>query len=349
MIRFPAEWERQTAVLIAWPHKSGDFADNLADVENTYRIIAETISRYEGLIIVCRDLEHQAHIRKQLSAAEQAALIYIHAPVNDIWVRDTAPLSIETEDGYQLINFQFNGWGNKYPHQYDNALNELLDEQGLFGKTPLQNFTMVLEGGSVESDGLGALMTTRDCLLNPNRNPELSGDEIAARLEQALGAEHILWINQEHLEGDDTDAHIDTLARFCSPTSIAYSSCENEDDKHYPALKNMEAQLRRFKTPAGESYALTPLPLPAPLFDSDGQRLPANYANFLIINGAVLVPNYNDPMDAIATNLLAACFPDREIIAVPCRPLVHQYGSLHCMTMQLPAEIDIVYPGSKVL
>lgn len=345
MIRFPAEWETQSAVLIAWPHPRGDFGDRLAEVENTYRIIAETVSRYEPLVIVCRDGMHQAHIRHLLKAADKSALIFAQAPVNDIWVRDTAPLCIETEDGYRLVNFQFNGWGNKYPHQHDNALNERLAEQGLFGNTPLQNFTMVLEGGSVESDGQGTLMTTRQCLLNPNRNPELSEGEIAARLQQALGVEHILWVDQEHLDGDDTDAHIDTLARFCSPSSIAYCSCDDEEDKHYTALKNMEAQLQRFKRPDGSTYRLTPLPLPAAFFDEQGQRLPANYANFLIINGAVLVPNYNDPMDAIAMSRLASCFPHREIIAIPCRPLVHQYGSLHCMTMQFPATVNFKQPN----
>jgi agmatine/peptidylarginine deiminase len=344
MIRFPSEWEPQSAILIAWPHKSGDFRERLADVENTYRIIAETVSRHETLAVVCRDGAHQDHIRRLISAADQAAIIFVRTPVDDIWVRDTAPLSIETEDGYELINFQFNGWGNKYPHRNDNALNECLHEQGLFGKTPLQNFTMVLEGGSIESDGQGTLMTTRQCLLNPNRNPELSADEIAGRLEQALGVERILWVSQEHLEGDDTDAHIDTLARFCSPASIAYCSCDDEDDRHYAALKNMEAQLRNFKTSGGEAYELTPLPLPAPIFDAEGQRLPANYANFLIVNGAVLVPTYNDPMDAIATSRLAACFPDREIIAIPCRPLVQQYGSLHCMTMQFPKAVTVTQP-----
>lgn len=345
MIRFAAEWEPQSAVLIAWPHHSGDFVGNLADVEDSYRVIAETISRYQTVVIVCQDNEHQRHIEQQLQAAKQEAVIFAHAPVNDIWVRDTAPLSIETEDGYSLINFQFNAWGNKYAYQDDNALSERLYEQGLFGKTPFQNFNMVLEGGSVESDGMGAVMTTRQCLLNPNRNPELSADEIAARLQQALGAERILWVNQEHLAGDDTDAHIDTLARFCSPDSIAYCSSVDEEDKHYAALKNMEAQLQSFRTHDGKPYRLTALPLPAPVFDEDGKRLPANYANFLIINGAVLVPNYNDPMDAIAMSRLAACFPDREVIAIPCRPLVHQYGSLHCMSMQFPAEIDIMQPN----
>ncbi|MGR8933752.1 MAG: agmatine deiminase family protein [Gammaproteobacteria bacterium] len=344
MIRFPAEWEIQSAVLIAWPHPRGDFGHQLAEVENTYRIIAETVSRHETLIIVCRDALHQAHIRHLLKAADKAAIIFAHAPVNDIWVRDTAPLSIETENSYRLVDFQFNGWGNKYPHQDDNALNACLAGQGLFGKTPLQNFTMVLEGGSVESDGRGTLMTTQQCLLNSNRNPELSADEIAARLQQALGAKHILWISQEHLDGDDTDAHIDTLARFCTATTIAYCSCEDDNDKHYAALKNMEAQLQSFRTPDGTPYQLTPLPLPAPVYDEVGQRLPANYANFLIINDAVLVPNYNDPMDAIAMNRLASCFPNREIIAIPCRPLVHQFGSLHCMTMQFPAAVDFAQP-----
>jgi agmatine/peptidylarginine deiminase len=184
---------------------------------------------------------------------------------------------------------------------------------------------------------IGTLITTRQCLLNPNRNAGLSQQDIEQRLDKYFGARRVLWLDQENLSGDDTDAHIDTLARFCTADTIAYTSSNNPTDKHFNSLKNMAAQLHELRTQSGKPYQLIPLPMPAPIYDEEGQRLPANYANFLVINGAVMVPAYDDPMDDIARQRLAGCFPDREIIATPCRPLVHQYGSLHCMTMQFTA------------
>ena len=156
-----------------------------------------------------------------------------------------------------------------------------------------------------------------------------------------LGAKRILWVEQSNLAGDDTDAHIDTLARFCDANTIAYTSCDDSEDTHYQSLKNMEAQLKSFRTAAGEPYKLVALPMPKPIMDENGQRLPANYANFLIINEAVMVPVYDDPMDKVAIERLTACFPDRQIIPTPCRPLVHQYGSLHCASMQVPAFVTL--------
>ncbi|MEF3076427.1 agmatine deiminase family protein [Methylobacter sp. Wu1] len=336
MIRFPAEWEKQSAVLIAWPHATGDFSNRLDAVEQSYGFIAETISQYQRLFIVCRDDAHQQHIQSLIK--NNGNITFLHAEVNDIWVRDTVFLTAEEDGRMKLLNFRFNGWGGKYPHQRDNALNHALLNYSPFKNAAYADMDFILEGGSVESDGIDTIMTTRQCLLNPNRNKELSQQDIEQRLQQYFGAKRILWVDQENLSGDDTDAHIDTLARFCSATTIAYTSSDDPEDKHYASLKNMESQLQAFRTQANEAYNLVPLPMPKPIFDEEGQRLPANYANFLIINQAVMVPVYDDPMDAVALERLSGCFPHHKIIATPCRPLVHQYGSLHCMTMQFPEK-----------
>lgn len=334
MIRFPAEWENQSAVLIAWPHETGDFSNRLESVENAYRFIAETISRFQRLIVVCRDDSHQKHIQAILGKND--TIDFVMAKVNDIWVRDTVFLTVEKNNKRQLLNFRFNGWGEKYPHQDDNALNHALLNSIPFQGTVYSDCDFILEGGSVESDGIDTILTTRQCLLNPNRNKGLTQHSIEQKLNVYFGTKRVFWIDQENLSGDDTDAHIDTLARFCSADTIAYTSCEDSEDIHYESLKNMELQLKNLRTQHNEPYRLISLPMPQPIFDENGQRLPANYANFLIINQAVMVPVYDDPMDDGILKKLADCFPDHQIIPTPCRPLVHQYGSLHCMTMQFP-------------
>lgn len=338
MIRFPAEWEPQSAVLIAWPHTTGDFQNRLESVENTYTVIARTVAQYQKLLIVCRDNRHEQHIRTVLGE-QLANIVFLTASVNDIWVRDTVFLSIENAGKPQLLNFRFNGWGNKYPHQEDNALNHKLLNQPPFKGSSHSDIEFVLEGGSIESDGHGTLLTTRQCLLNPNRNPTLTQAEIEERLHHYFGGNRFLWLDQDNLSGDDTDAHIDTLARFCSADTIAYTSCDDPGDQHYLSLQNMAEQLKNFRDNTNKPYNLVALPMPQPVYNESGERLPANYANFLIINHVVLVPVYDDPMDNIALTKLTSCFPERKIIPIPCRPLVHQYGSLHCMTMQFPEKV----------
>ncbi|MGR9088252.1 MAG: agmatine deiminase family protein [Gammaproteobacteria bacterium] len=337
MIRFPAEWEPQSAVLIAWPHATGDFSSHLETVEDSYRFIARTISRHQRLFIVCRDDAHQRHVQEQIDRNDR--IDFLQVRVNDIWVRDTAFLTVEENGTPLLLNFRFNGWGEKYPHEDDNALNHALLSSLPFRNARCRDADFILEGGSVESDGIGTVMTTRQCLLNPNRNKGMSQEDIERQLKQCLGASRIFWIDQPNLSGDDTDAHIDTLARFCSADTIAYTACEDEENCHYPGLKNMEAQLESLRMQNGKGYRLVPLPLPRAIHDEEGQPLPANYANFLILNQAVMVPVYDDPMDAVALDRLADCFPSRTIIPTPCRPIVHQYGSLHCMTMQFPQAV----------
>ncbi len=333
MNRFPAEWEKQAAILIAWPHKTGDFI-NLDDVEQTYSVISDTISQFQKLHIVCRDDSHQQHIQSLISNNDN--IDFIHAAVNDIWVRDTVFLSVEKDNAIIHMNFLFNGWGDKYTHQHDNDLNHKLLNSKPFKGSSYTDIDFILEGGSVETDGISTILTTKQCLLNPNRNNGLSQQDIEQELLQRLGAKRVFWLDQENLTGDDTDAHIDSLARFCSANTIAYTSSDDPEVAHYNSLKFMETQLQDFRTDDGEVYHLVPLPLPQAIYDEDGQQLPANYANFLITNHAILVPTYGDPMDAIAMERLAGCFPDRKILGIPCRPLVYQYGSLHCMSMQFP-------------
>jgi agmatine/peptidylarginine deiminase len=337
------EWAEQSAVLVAWPYFQGDFKPWLNAVEETYDLIALEITRRETVIIICRDNAHQRHIYQRLMAraANPDRVRFAQMPYDDVWVRDTAPLTLATEQGAKLIDFRFNAWGGKYPHENDARLAQRLHATGLLGNTPISQIDLVLEGGSVESDGEGTIMTTSRCLLNPNRNPELTRIQIEDRLKTSLGANRILWLDHGHAEGDDTDAHIDTLARFCSPDTIAYTACGNPEEPLYEEFKAMEDQLRTFTTFSGQPYRLVPLNVPKPIYSEEGDRLPATYANFLIINEAVLVPIYDDPADSEALARLADCFPGREIVGIPCIPLIRQYGSLHCMTMQFPKTVRV--------
>ncbi len=343
---FPPEWTRQSAVLIAWPSAHGDFARWFGDVETTYVRIAEAISRRQRLVIVCRDEAHRRSIIERLETSRTVGerVRFIAAPYDDIWVRDTAPLTVATPDGPLLLDFTFNGWGGKYCCDRDAALAEKLCSAGLFGPTAREAVDFVLEGGSIETDGQGTLLTTRHCLLNPNRNPGLSAGQIEAVLQQNFGVHRVLWLHRGQAEGDDTDAHVDTLARFCDAATIAYTSCDDDSDPQYADLKAMEAELQAFLTENGAGYRLVPLPIPQPLLDEDGSRLPATYANFLTINDSVLLPVYGDPNDETALHRLAECFPDREIVPIDCRSLIRQFGSLHCMTMQFPAFIPVTAP-----
>ena len=338
MIRFPAEWELQAAVMIAWPQTGGDFK-NISDVEASYRFIAQTISQYQPLLILTGSQIQQQLIKDSLPHNDN--IFFIEADYDDIWLRDTIFLTVEKDNQAWLLDFQFNGWGHKYPHQADNRLNRQLLQHPIFQGLPCRHIDFVLEGGSIEPDGQGSLLTTENCLLNPNRNPDYNRYSISRILENELGAERILWLQQDPLAGDDTDAHIDTLARFCKPETIAYTACDDPADPHFDGLAGLRHQLEVLTTPDGAPYQLIALPLPQPVFDDEGRPLPANYTNFLIINHAVLVPVYGDAADEIALNRLSQCFPERDIIPIPCLPIVHQYGSLHCMSMHFPASLKL--------
>jgi agmatine deiminase len=334
----PPEWTKQSGVMLTWPHAYGDWAPRLAMVEPTFDAIAREVARREKLLVVCYDSKHQAHIEQRLRAAEvdMARVVFRIAPSNDTWARDHGPITVLCENERLLLDFGFNGWGGKYGYAADNEISRRLFTLDTFGDAPMQTVKMVLEGGSIEVDGAGTLLTTARCLLAPTRNPGMSREQIETELKELLGLKRILWLHHGHLEGDDTDAHIDTLARYCDVNTIAYVACDDPKDEHYEDLQKMARELSALTAASGQPYRLVPLPWPRARHDEDGRRLPATYANFLIVNGAVLVPTYQDPNDALALARLRECFPDREIVAVDCLPLIYQYGSLHCVTMQFP-------------
>jgi len=332
LIRLPAEWEPQEAVLIAWPHGETDWAAYLEEAEEVFLNIAAVVCRYEKLIVAVRD---EAAVRKKMEQRgvrmENAALYEIES--NDTWARDFGPVTVYENGSPVLLDFTFNGWGGKFEAGLDNRITSKLHAAGAFGNTPLRTVDLILEGGSIESDGEGTLLTTSHCLLNPNRNPALTRPEIEACLAAELGAKQILWLKNGYLAGDDTDAHIDTLVRLCPKKTLLYVKCDDPADEHFPALHAMEEELKQF-----DSYTLAPLPWPKARFDETGSRLPATYANFLVINGAVIVPVYDDPVnDAAALTAVKRAFPGREIIGIDCTALIRQHGSLHCVTMQIPA------------
>ena len=340
---FPPEWAEQSAVFLAWPYAQGDFSPWLDDVEASYAAIAVSIASRQRLIVACQDGRHRRLIESRLALAQAnlAQVTLVEIPYNDVWVRDTAPLTVESAEGARLLDFRFNGWGGKYEHGNDARLAQNLHHTGIFGATPITAVDFVLEGGSLETDGEGTLLTTARCLLNPNRNPSFSQAQIEEQLKAAFGLKRVLWLWHGHAEGDDTDAHVDTLARFCAADTIAYTASDDSLDPIHGGLKAMEDELKALKTAEGKPYTLVALPVPKPIVSEGGDRLPATYANFLIINGAVLVPVYDDPADETALARLAECFPGRDLVRIPATPLIRQYGSIHCMTMQFPQSVAL--------
>lgn len=352
---FPAEWYPQSGVQLTWPHANTDWAELLPEVDDCFvRIALEVLAHDEKLLIVTPEPDRiQRLLRERIPSRLLSQVAYFECPTNDTWARDHAFLTLLTEEGPRLLDFQFNGWGNKFPAELDNQICRRMAERAieangadgaLLRGVYESHLDFILEGGSIESDGRGTLMTTSECLLSPQRNPSLNQQEIERRLLQYFHAQRVLWVDHGYLAGDDTDSHIDTLARFCPNDTIVYVQCTDSADEHYDELRAMEQQLRSFSVlgdPAAEGYRLIPLPLPAPIFDpEDGHRLPATYANFLILNRAVLLPTYGQPeLDELARRQLQKAFPRYDVVPVDCLVLIRQHGSLHCSTMQFPAGV----------
>lgn len=332
----PAEWSKQDAILLCWPHQSMDWEPILSEVEPEFDQIAYQISQYQKLIIIAYDQDHQHAIHQRLVNinARMDAIDWLLHPNNDTWCRDFGPITVNNDDQVIALDFQFNGWGEKYAYQSDNEIPQQLLQHRLI-HCPLQTIPFVLEGGSIDSNGEGTVLTTEQCLLSNKRNPGLNKQQIEEQLSKSLGCSRILWLSSGHLEGDDTDSHIDNLARFCDPNTIAYASCDDPSDSHYQDLKAMEDELKQFRTANGEAYQLIALPIPQAIYH-DGDRLPASYVNFLITNQQVLMPVYNAPEDTVNLKALQSIFKDREVIGVSCRSIIKQSGSVHCLTMQLP-------------
>ncbi|HWU79859.1 MULTISPECIES: agmatine deiminase family protein [unclassified Lysobacter] len=337
-LRFPAEWEPQSAVLIAWPNADTDWADRLGEVEETYIALVAAITRFQPAIVCVADDDVQAYARARLSSAriDMDRVRFVEAPYDDTWLRDSGPISLRQGEGFRLLDFRFTGWGGKFDASQDDLLVERLHSQGIFLKSDRQSIDFALEGGAIETDGAGTLLSTWQCL--HERHPDASREQITAKLSDWLRQDRVLWLDHGYLEGDDTDAHIDTLARFAAADAIVYQGCDDPNDSHYAELQAMAAELAALRTRDGQPYRLFALPWPQPVID-ENRRLAASYANFLIVNGAVLMPAYGDAADAAAQAVLAQAFPDREIVPVPCRSLIWQNGSLHCITMQLPQGV----------
>ena len=282
----------------------------------------------------------QKELRKKLAHCNLKNILFQELPSNDTWARDHGPITIIVDEKVVISDFTFNGWGLKFTSDLDNQITSLLFNRGIFNQEcRYENHQhLILEGGSIESDGEGTVLTTKECLFSENRNNHLTEQQLEQQLIELFGLKRILWLSSGYLAGDDTDSHIDTLARFCDAKTIAYVKCEDPNDEHFNALNLMEKELRSFRTLANEPYNLIELPMAEAVFDGE-QRLPATYANFLIINGAVLVPVYNSPRDNKAIRQLKIAFPDREIIGIDCRSLIKQHGSLHCITMQFPVGV----------
>lgn len=333
----PAEWAKQSGVQLTWPHAGTDWAYMLDEVQECFVNIAREIALREKLLIVTPEPEQ---VERQLSATVNMEHVrFLKCDTNDTWARDHGAITLLDTDKPSLLDFTFNGWGLKFAADKDNQITRRAMEAGALKGRYENRLGFVLEGGSIESDGMGTLLTTSQCLLSPNRNGQLNKVEIENYLRSAFRLRQVLWLDHGYLAGDDTDSHIDTLARFCSPETIAYVQCNDTADEHYEALRNMEAQLRTFRTLSGEPYRLLPLPM-ADRIDEAGERLPATYANFLIMNEAVLYPTYRQPEnDARAKAVLQEAFPNHEIVGIDCRALIKQHGSLHCVTMQYPAGV----------
>ncbi len=337
------EWAPQSGVLLVWPHADSDWGQRLAAAEEEYVALARAIAAREIAVIACRDRPHMAQVTSRLDAAGVPAgrCRLVEVATDDTWVRDYGPLAVGSDAGLELVDFAFNAWGGKYPHELDARATATLHHAGVFGVVPLRRDALVVEGGALESDGLGTLLTTAGCLDTPTRNPGLDRAGVERALAAALGLTRVVWLEVPPLPGDDTDGHVDTLVRFCDPRTIAHVTSADRADPAHAGLHDLEGQLRALRRADGAPYRLVPLPLPAPQHAADGRRLAATHANFLIVNGAVLCPCYGDPADEVAMQRLADAFPGREVVGVPARTLIEENGSLHCATMQLPAGLAL--------
>lgn len=322
---------------LTWPHEDSDWADDMDVVVPCFAAIAKEILKRQKLLVVCKDA---AEVRSQIGV-ESDRLVLVELPTNDTWARDHGAITIEEGVQPVLLDFVFNGWGLKFAADKDNLISGRLHQRGIFGNTPIRHAGLVLEGGSFESDGEGTLLTTTECLLSPNRNPHLGKIEIEEKLRELFGVRKVLWIDNGYLAGDDTDSHIDTLARLVPGNKVLYVKCDDPKDEHYKALKAMEEELQQLTNADGKPYELMPLPMADEAYDEGGQRLPATYANYLIINGAVLVPFYSSAKDQMAADVIRKAFPAHEVVGIDCRALILQHGSLHCVTMQYPMGVVV--------
>jgi agmatine deiminase len=316
--RLPAEWEKQDSVLMVFPHSKSDWANDLQSAKSVFVKMASAICYKQKLILVCDDIE----ATKSMFCYHDK-ISFVKLDTDDTWIRDFGPIAVYEDENRKLLDFKFNAWGGKYSSSLDDAVTKQLHSKWHFGVSELICEDFVLEGGSIESDGLGTILTTTNCLLNQNRNSNYTRLDIEIKLKNTLGAKQILWLDNCILEGDDTDGHIDMFARFVDTDTIVYVD-----------INDLKLQLESFRKLDGNPYNLIPLPMPSPKYKDD-RELPASYANFLICNHVVLLPVYDDKLDTEMIELFKKIFPDREIIPIYALRLIEEGGSIHCSTMQV--------------
>ncbi len=331
MKRLIAEFEEQSFTQIIFPHKHSDWIEYLYEAEENFIEIINSIIKYQKCLVVCYDIKD---VKKRFK--ENDNLFFVEYQTDDTWARDCSALSIEENNQTILLDFTFTGWGDKFESAKDNAMSRAI--QHLY-KNRLISQKFILEGGGVEGNGEKLILTTSQCMLNKNRNRDLTKEQITQKLQDEFGATDVLYLNHGYLAGDDTDSHIDTLARFINKKTIMYIASNDKKDEHYYELKLMEEELKSFT----KKYALTLIALPmteAIFFENE--RLPATYANFLFINGAILLPTYGVKEDTLAIKIFQQTFKDRKIIPIDCQTLIKQHGSLHCVTMNFAKEVKLV-------
>lgn len=342
----PSEWYPQQCVQLTWPHKDTDWAPYLEDIIATMTEIASAVTSHEDLVIVTQTPEEtKIALEKKLNSEQMKRVTIIDCPTNDTWARDHGGITLihdnSTENnvvkaGNKILDFRFNGWGDKFEANFDNQITHHIHSSGVLKSEIIDNNDFVLEGGSIESDGNGTVFTTSQCLMAPNRNQPLTQEAVEIELKKRLCANRIIWLNHGNLIGDDTDGHIDTIVRVCPNDTLLYVKSTDDNDEQHADFVALEEELQALRTESGKPYNLCALPMPRPCY-YDGERLPATYANFLVINGAVLVPTYNQPdLDKVACDIISIVFNDRKVIPIDSQIIIRQHGSIHCLTMQYP-------------
>ncbi|EAL3898554.1 agmatine deiminase family protein [Campylobacter lari] len=310
-----AEWQKQELLLLSLPHENSDWKPYLEEILQSYEEFVKAVANFQKVLLIApseKDFQRFKHIKN---------VDFFKCDTNDTWIRDFGAIDVCEDDKLIGLDFTFNAWGDKFQSTLDNAVNSKLFAQKLPGK--LEKIDFILEGGSIDFNGQGIMLTTSACLLNENRNSHLSKEQIEAKLKEIFGLNQIIWLNHGYIKGDDTDHHIDTLARFINEETIAYCVCKDENDEHYAPLKAMEEELKKTR------FDLLELPLPKPLC-FEGKRLGATYANFVFVNGGLIVPTYNDENDALVLENLQKTCKDRKVVGVDARVFLRQNGSLHC-------------------
>ncbi|MGB8168621.1 MAG: agmatine deiminase family protein [Chthoniobacteraceae bacterium] len=335
--RMPAEWEPHEATWLSWPRPDGiSFPDSYEKVVPTLAAMVHALSTSEKVFINVCDEEHEALVRSHLKKANAKSdhVTFFHIPTNEPWCRDHGPIFLtrKAAPAMAIVDWGYNAWGWKYPpFDFDDAVpTRVAEKLGL----PLFAPSMVLEGGSIDVNGEGTLLTTKSCLLNPNRNPDLKQKEIEKHLCEYLGVKHVLWLG-DGIEGDDTDGHVDDITRFVGPSSVVTAIEEDEEDPNFHPLRTNRELLQTMETQDGTPLEIHTLPMPSKIV-RDGQRLPASYANFYIGNRVVLLPVFKDVHDKWAVAVLQKLFPTRKIVPIDCRELIWGLGAFHCLTQQQP-------------